>query len=84
MPERRSRSRITRRFAVFGPAAIVVVKPGCELSTPELTAFLEKKVAKFKLPRVVRFDAEPLPKTGTGKILKRELREMGPTQNRDR
>jgi fatty-acyl-CoA synthase len=57
------------------PVAIVVLKPASELSAPELTAFLEKSLAKFKLPRLVRFDAEPLPKTGTGKILKRELRE---------
>jgi fatty-acyl-CoA synthase len=56
------------------PAAIVVVKPGQQLSSADLLAFLEKNVAKFKLPRIVRFDQE-LPKTGTGKILKRELRE---------
>jgi acyl-CoA synthetase (AMP-forming)/AMP-acid ligase II len=41
----------------------------------ELLAFLEKTMAKFKLPRLVQFESEPLPKTGTGKILKRELRE---------
>jgi fatty-acyl-CoA synthase len=57
------------------PAAIVALKPGMALSEAALIAFLEKTIAKFKLPRIVRFDAEPLPKTGTGKILKRELRE---------
>ena len=56
-------------------AAIIAVKPGQQLSHPELTAFLEVRLAKFKLPCIVEFRQEPLPKTGTGKILKRELRE---------
>ncbi|HMF77127.1 MAG TPA: long-chain-fatty-acid--CoA ligase [Bryobacteraceae bacterium] len=57
------------------PVAIVVLKPGGQLCQAELIAFLERTVAKFKLPRLVLFEKEPLPKTGTGKILKRELRE---------
>jgi fatty-acyl-CoA synthase len=57
------------------PAAIVVTKPGHTLSDGELLSFLERRLAKFKLPRVVQFAEAPLPKTGTGKILKRELRE---------
>jgi acyl-CoA synthetase (AMP-forming)/AMP-acid ligase II len=57
-------------------AAIITLKPGQQLSHPELTAFLEPRLAKFKLPCIVDFRQEPLPKTGTGKILKRELREV--------
>ena len=57
------------------PAAMVVLKPGQELSAAELVSFLEKRVAHFKLPRIIEFVEDPLPKTGTGKILKRELRE---------
>src|SRR5207248_4351321 len=57
------------------PAAIVVLKPKQQLSSHELIAFLEKQLAKFKLPGIVQFVEGPLPKTGTGKILKRELRE---------
>jgi fatty-acyl-CoA synthase len=57
------------------PAAIVVLKPGHQLCSDDLIAFLQKQVAKFKLPGIVRFVEGPLPKTGTGKILKRELRE---------
>jgi fatty-acyl-CoA synthase len=57
------------------PAAIVVLKPNQQLSSHELIAFLEKQLAKFKLPGIVQFVEGPLPKTGTGKILKRELRE---------
>lgn len=57
------------------PAAIVVLKPGQQLDCETLLAFLGTRIAKFKLPRIVQFAPEPLPKTGTGKILKRELRE---------
>ncbi len=57
------------------PAASVVLKPGAALTAEELTAFLEKRLAKFKLPRMIHFSEEALPKTGTGKILKREIRD---------
>ena len=40
-----------------------------------LLSFLGERIAGFKLPRIVEFAADPLPKTGTGKILKRQLRE---------
>jgi fatty-acyl-CoA synthase len=57
------------------PAAFVTVKPGHELGERELCEFLQGRIAKFKQPRKFEFTREPLPKTGTGKILKRELRE---------
>jgi len=57
------------------PAAIVVLKPGAQLTHTELLAFLERRLGKFKLPRLVEFSREPLPKTGTGKIRKLVLRE---------
>ncbi len=57
------------------PAALVVLKPNQQLQAEELLEFLQCRLAKFKLPRLVQFMEEPLPKTGTGKILKRELRE---------
>ena len=52
-----------------------MLKPGETLTSEELTAFLEQRLAKFKLPRLIHFSAQPLPKTGTGKILKREIRD---------
>ncbi len=58
------------------PVAIVVTKPGETLDAPQLTEFLQARLARFKLPRVIEFTEGPLPKTGTGKILKRELREQ--------
>ena len=57
------------------PAAVVVVKPGQQLDKDQLLVFLGGRVAGFKMPRVVDFKEQALPKTGTGKILKRELRE---------
>jgi fatty-acyl-CoA synthase len=57
------------------PAAVVSLKPGQKLTCEDLLAFLDGHLAKFKLPRMVEFVEGPLPKTGTGKILKRELRE---------
>jgi len=58
------------------PAAFVVLKPGQTLTQEELCAFLEPRIARFKIPRLFEFLETPLPKTGTGKIVKRELREM--------
>jgi len=57
------------------PAAIVVLKEGAKLTKEELLTFLEPRLAKFKLPRAIEFSDSPLPKTGTGKIVKRALRE---------
>jgi fatty-acyl-CoA synthase len=53
----------------------VVLKPGHTLTQEELLAFLQQRLGKFKLPRVIEFTEEPLPKTGTGKIRKMVLKE---------
>lgn len=57
------------------PAAIVVRKPGSQLTDAGLLAFLEGRLGRFKMPRIIEFTTEPLPKTGTGKIRKLDLRE---------
>ena len=57
------------------PIAIIVLKPGQQLSEEQLLLSLKPRIAKYKMPRLVKFVEGPLPKTGTGKILKRELRE---------
>ncbi|MBV8866814.1 MAG: AMP-binding protein, partial [Acidobacteriaceae bacterium] len=57
------------------PVAIVVPRSSALLSADELLEYLQTRLAKFKLPRLIQFAKEPLPKTGTGKVLKRELRE---------
>lgn len=57
------------------PVAFVVPKPGVELDAGELRDFLVARLARFKVPNRFFIRNEPLPKGGTGKILKRELRE---------
>jgi fatty-acyl-CoA synthase len=57
------------------PATFVVVKPGHTLDQRVLCEFLQGRIAKFKMPRRFHFSDTALPKTGTGKIIKRELRE---------
>jgi fatty-acyl-CoA synthase len=57
------------------PAAFVVVKPGHSLDQQVLCDFLQQRIAKFKMPRRFQFSDAALPKTGTGKIIKRQLRE---------
>jgi fatty-acyl-CoA synthase len=57
------------------PAAFVVLKPGATLTEAQLCEFVQSRIAKFKIPRRFEFSHQPLPKTSTGKIVKRELRE---------
>ncbi|HSR68806.1 MAG TPA: long-chain-fatty-acid--CoA ligase [Acidobacteriota bacterium] len=56
------------------PMALVVLKDDRQASEEELIAYAREHLAHFKCPRAVRFYDE-FPKGGTGKILKRELRE---------
>ena len=53
--------------------AAVVARPGADLSGPGLVEFCRERLTGYKVPRQVRFLPE-LPKTGSGKVLKRELR----------
>jgi fatty-acyl-CoA synthase len=57
------------------PVAFIVLKPGAECTAKDLMEFSTTRLAKFKLPRLFEFLSEPLPKGGTGKVLKRELRD---------
>ena len=45
------------------------------LGEDELREFLGTRLARFAIPRYLRFSGEPLPRTASGKILKRTLRE---------
>lgn len=57
------------------PAAVIVLKPGEVLTEAEMITFLEKSLGRYKLPRIIEFREEQLPKTGTGKIRKMILKE---------
>ncbi len=56
-------------------AACVVLKPGKALGVDELIAHCRRSLANYKIPRRVEFLETELPKNGSGKILKRILRE---------
>ena len=73
-----------KEVAVFGipdekwgelVAAAVVLRPGSNLSAEELKQFCKTRIASYKVPRHIEFMAEELPKSGSGKILKRVLRD---------
>jgi fatty-acyl-CoA synthase/long-chain acyl-CoA synthetase len=53
--------------------AVVVRQPGSTLGESDLVAFAREHLAGYKIPRSVEFRDE-IPRTGSGKILKRELR----------
>ena len=54
--------------------AIVVLRPGTEVAEEEILGFLDGRLARYKIPKSVRFTGS-LPRTATGKILKKSLRE---------
>jgi long-chain acyl-CoA synthetase len=54
--------------------ALVIRAPGAAVSAEELIAFARGRLAGYKLPRSVEF-VDELPRTPSGKVLKRELRE---------
>ncbi|HTU32562.1 MAG TPA: long-chain fatty acid--CoA ligase [Candidatus Acidoferrum sp.] len=73
-----------REAAVFGipdskwgelVMASVVLKPGTVLGADELIAYCRRFLAGYKIPRRIEFQNCELPKSGSGKLLKRVLRE---------
>jgi fatty-acyl-CoA synthase len=64
------------------PKGLVVPKPGSKLTEAELLEFCRSRIAHYKCPRSIEF-LESLPKTATGKVLKKGLRKKywdGPKQ----
>jgi len=55
--------------------AYVVLRPDVAVTETDLIDFCRSHLAAYKLPRSVRFVAD-LPKTSTGKIMRRELRAL--------
>ena len=56
-------------------AAVIEPREGHSLDAADVQAFVAAKLAKFKVPTKVLVTDEPLPRTATGKVLKRELKE---------
>ena len=56
----------------------VVVRKDPALTEADLLAHCKLHLTGYKVPRIVEFRSEPLPKTNIGKILRRELRDAAP------
>lgn len=55
---------------------IIVVRRDPALSEPALLAHCRLHLTDYKVPKIVEFRTEPLPKTNLGKILRRQLRDL--------
>jgi long-chain acyl-CoA synthetase len=73
-----------REVAVFGipdpqwgelVAACVVLKSGVNISVEALIVHCRERLANYKVPRHLELSEPDLPKNGSGKVLKRLLRE---------
>ena len=53
--------------------AFVVQKDGNTVSEEDIIGFVKERIASFKAPKSVTF-IDALPKTGSGKITKQQLR----------
>jgi long-chain acyl-CoA synthetase len=57
--------------------AYVSLKPETEVTEEELIAFCKQQMAAYKYPRSIEF-LDEVPKTASGKTLRRELRDLNP------
>jgi long-chain acyl-CoA synthetase len=57
--------------------AFVVLRAGAEASEADVLAFCSARLAKYKTPKQIIFTAS-LPKSGVGKVMRRELRDSLP------
>lgn len=53
--------------------AVVVCAPGTSLSEDEIKSHCSRHLAPYKIPRIIEFRTQPLPRNSTGKVLKRLL-----------
>jgi len=55
-------------------AAVVLLKEGSTIDTKAIQGYVKERVAPYKYPRIIKVAKDPLPKTGSGKILKKEVK----------
>jgi long-chain acyl-CoA synthetase len=60
--------------AHWGEAVHAVVVPRFEVAEADLIAHCRGVIAGYKIPKRIELSCDPLPKSGAGKVLKRELR----------
>jgi len=58
------------------PKAFITLSPGAEATAEEIQQFIADQVATYKQIRLVEF-IDVVPKSASGKILRRELRDRG-------
>ncbi|MGH0038282.1 MAG: class I adenylate-forming enzyme family protein [Myxococcota bacterium] len=58
----------------WGEAVHAVVVPREPVSADDLIAFCHQHIGGYKVPKAIDLQDEPLPKSGPGKVLKRDLR----------
>ena len=60
----------------FGEAimAVIELQPGAKLDAPEVQAYLDDRLAHYKVPKIIEFQTD-LPREDSGKLFKRKLRE---------
>jgi len=56
-------------------AAVVFLKEESTMDTQAIQGYVKERVAPYKYPRIIKVIKEPLPKTGSGKILKKEVKK---------
>ena len=54
--------------------AVVVPREGVDLDEAAVINHCRTQIGGYKVPKSVSFQSDPLPKSGPGKVLKRELR----------
>jgi long-chain acyl-CoA synthetase len=62
--------------------AVVRLRPGSTIDVQEMRAFVADRVAAFKVPERITITDEPLPRTQTGKLLKRDITQQLKDQSR--
>ena len=63
---------------------VVVLRKDPALTEAEVLAHCRQHLTGYKVPRIVEFRDEPLPKSNIGKILRRELRDGGAASSQAR
>ncbi|HZM76181.1 MAG TPA: 2-aminobenzoate-CoA ligase, partial [Candidatus Limnocylindrales bacterium] len=57
-----------------GRAIVVLRDPSQPVMPEDLLEFLSTRIAKFKIPKSFIFSVAPLPRTASGKVVKKQLR----------
>lgn len=57
-------------------AAKIFLKPNVNVTSEQLLDFLRQHIAAFKIPALIEFSQQPLPRTATDKIFKRAIKEQ--------